>query len=502
MLEQGAFDGLNGAIGPPIEPAFARPYDQLSRIDAAFVSGDGKHIYAIGWARVVDFGKMINNSSRVVLPELVISLLLIAGYWFLRANRDSRLAGVKYCRRCRYELTGLDAGGRPLCCPECGVDVSKKRPIVGKSRFRRLGPPSIAVMLAVWSAAWFFAGGQSAPSPPLPFGRWGSFGLERVFERLGIDSGYLGSDAGLLELEIDAHSGDVRHERWLRDAWLDKGEEFVFDQRSGNFIIHGQARVALIDAASGAVIAEYSPEATLAACALVYTTFAGSSMDGACMYIIRDDHENRTWDLLEWDWRHCTARSIYHMANPMLLGCDGKAVYALAGDGHRVFVLESWPDQSTLRGTIVDGEGRLLATRDMGSFHPQFGFPDVLVNQGVLALHRDQIPRLELYDDSSLAAKGERDLPAIRRCATEVLDRSGPVSIHADRAIGLVKWADERVPTLLAQRNGGIGPWSFSRSLNDQVACGIIWPGKSDSTTSQWLIVWHLPGSRVADSDP
>lgn len=501
MLEHGALDGLDSAIGPPIEPAFARPYHQLSRIDAAFVSGDGQHIYAIGWARVVDFGKMINNSSRVVLPELVITSLLIAGFWFLRANRDSRRAGVKYCRRCRYELTGLDASGKPLRCPECGVDVSKKRPMVGRSQLRRLGPPTVAVMLAMWFAAWFFAGGRYAPSQPLPLGRWGSFGLERVFERLGIDSGYLGSDSGMLELEIDAQSGKVQHERWLCDVWLDQGEEFTFDQRSGTFIIHGSSRVAIVDASSGAMIAEHSPETPLAACALVLATFAGSSLDGTSVYVIQDDIEHQTWDLLEWDWRRGTARSIYHAASPMPLGRDGKAAFALTGEGHRVFVLERWPDELTLRGTIIDGEGQLLTTRDLGPFQPQFGFPVVLVSEGVLALQRNQSPRLELYDDSSLAAKGERDLSAIRRCATVVLDRLGPVSTHSGRAIGLYEWTDQGYATLLAQPNGAIGPWSFSRSLNDQVACGLIWPGMPNSTNSHWLIAWHLPGSRVADSN-
>lgn len=89
-------------------------------------------------------------------PEFlgVLTFLLIAWallHWW-RVARAPRQVGQPHCRCCGYCLTGI-AEDR---CPECGIPPSKRRPIIGRSLKRRVGPlVSIACIIALlYGALW------------------------------------------------------------------------------------------------------------------------------------------------------------------------------------------------------------------------------------------------------------------------------------------------------------------------------------------------------------
>lgn len=91
-------------------------------------------------------------------PEFLGGLTFLLIVWALlrwwRAARTPRLAGRPHCRRCNYCLTGLTEDR----CPECGAPPSKRRPIIGRSLARRVGPLlAVATVAALtYGALWAF----------------------------------------------------------------------------------------------------------------------------------------------------------------------------------------------------------------------------------------------------------------------------------------------------------------------------------------------------------
>src|SRR5262249_50806550 len=74
-----------------------------------------------------------------------------------RAIRQRRVVGDPYCRRCNYHLANLkepEAG--PPRCPECGVDLLKRRPVRGRAVWRRFIPVGVAVLVLAlgYGAMW------------------------------------------------------------------------------------------------------------------------------------------------------------------------------------------------------------------------------------------------------------------------------------------------------------------------------------------------------------
>ncbi len=77
----------------------------------------------------------------------IASLWIFFGYIFLsltillivrlRIRRRPRTIGRLYCRRCNYDLTDSPAA---QACSECGVHLSKRRPVRGRSRPARMIP--------------------------------------------------------------------------------------------------------------------------------------------------------------------------------------------------------------------------------------------------------------------------------------------------------------------------------------------------------------------------
>lgn len=71
-----------------------------------------------------------------VLGALTFVLVLWAALRCWRVARTPHVPGLPHCRRCGYCLAGL-VGDR---CSECGTSPSVRRPVVGRSVLRRVGP--------------------------------------------------------------------------------------------------------------------------------------------------------------------------------------------------------------------------------------------------------------------------------------------------------------------------------------------------------------------------
>src|SRR5690606_35587345 len=87
-------------------------------------------------------------------PEIlggVLALLAIACLWrVVRVLRRKREAGAWHCRRCNYSLAGVPQGdgASGQRCPECGVDLQRRRPVLGRRTRQRIAPALAVLSLA------------------------------------------------------------------------------------------------------------------------------------------------------------------------------------------------------------------------------------------------------------------------------------------------------------------------------------------------------------------
>ena len=75
-------------------------------------------------------------SGWLIIPGL--SLLTLAGLWvMLRGLCPRRTGTTPHCRKCGYNLTGLDSDSADARCPECGSETSAPRAVLLGERGRR-----------------------------------------------------------------------------------------------------------------------------------------------------------------------------------------------------------------------------------------------------------------------------------------------------------------------------------------------------------------------------
>lgn len=91
----------------------------------------------------------------------VVGMLALAAALLLRAGLRGRRIGTEpFCRKCEYQLTGLQSNR----CPECGSELGDRAVVHGVPR-RRWGLVTLAVMLMVGGMSWQIISWRwSAPS--------------------------------------------------------------------------------------------------------------------------------------------------------------------------------------------------------------------------------------------------------------------------------------------------------------------------------------------------
>jgi hypothetical protein len=134
------------------------------------VNGQGIDLWAAGLSK---WPGLLGGGLGAVL---LIYLLVLS-----RILRRSQVAGEPHCRRCNYHLISqapqsVKKGAERVIpspgtlCPECGVDLARKRPVRGKPTIRRLWPATAALLLCAGAYAWLFFAGvpRSAGAPNAP----------------------------------------------------------------------------------------------------------------------------------------------------------------------------------------------------------------------------------------------------------------------------------------------------------------------------------------------
>ncbi|MEX2212790.1 MAG: hypothetical protein WD768_01595 [Phycisphaeraceae bacterium] len=110
------------------------------------------------WAFIVYFW------PEILFLILFLGLLVIL-WRVVRVMRRPQAVGEPICRRCRYQLTGINGEA----CPECGTKLTPRNRILGRSRRRRLAVPLAlgALILSGASVLFYFW------YPPLGDYQWG-----------------------------------------------------------------------------------------------------------------------------------------------------------------------------------------------------------------------------------------------------------------------------------------------------------------------------------------
>jgi len=156
-----------------IDPYCEITYLETPRINSAVFSADGKTIY------ILTIGKSINVWAVLVYcwPEILGAIVLLSALAFTiivrRVVRRKQDKGRPYCRPCGYCLQSL-VGDR---CPECGVDVSVKKPIMGRSTRRRILPWGVACAMVVGGYAALHVAQVSRRGAASAWLNWWSFDL-------------------------------------------------------------------------------------------------------------------------------------------------------------------------------------------------------------------------------------------------------------------------------------------------------------------------------------
>lgn len=94
--------------------------------------------------------------ALIATPAVIGLLLLWRGLW------PRRTGDAPHCRRCGYNLTGLDLSAAGARCPECGTDVTRERAVaIGRRRTRRgLVACGVVALLLALVPAGIYAYGQ------------------------------------------------------------------------------------------------------------------------------------------------------------------------------------------------------------------------------------------------------------------------------------------------------------------------------------------------------
>lgn len=101
----------------------------------------------------VPFWDLVKYQSADWLAWLFAVTAVCVAWRIWRVARKPQAKGRLVCRRCAYDLTPVGANPVTGTCPECGLQTSKHRPIIGSSRLRR-SVLSLAVLTVVGGALW------------------------------------------------------------------------------------------------------------------------------------------------------------------------------------------------------------------------------------------------------------------------------------------------------------------------------------------------------------
>lgn len=147
-------------VVPEVEHAHFLAFSDYEGVRSAAFTPDGKSILVHMHEPIVDVWALLVYHWPEILSVLTALLTLLFIVQIARVASRRQTRGSPYCRRCNYDLTSqvkVRPKGRGLSlnfdpdarCSECGSDLARHQPRIGRSAARRLLPITVAWIIVV-----------------------------------------------------------------------------------------------------------------------------------------------------------------------------------------------------------------------------------------------------------------------------------------------------------------------------------------------------------------
>jgi hypothetical protein len=307
-----------------LSPTYEVAFPGADYIWAVDFSPDGRTAYCSVDGQSIDlWAAGLSNWPAILggcLGLVSLVYVLIVG----RVRRRHQVKGDPHCRRCNYHLIAhapLSVAPRAqrvpptpgTLCPECGVDLARRRPRKGRGNLRRLWLPTAILLACVAAYAGLFVAGvpRAASSPDAPW--LGSTLVDRWADRWQLD-GLLAHRAPVTRvMTLDTRTGAVTG--CLRTARGFQGFGLLVSPDGGNLAIAETGRVVWIDARTGRAAAATSAgqfETGIADAVFI----AGFWGDAADPWVYFSDLDPRAFRSRFWRWRPRTGEKMVVLDEP------------------------------------------------------------------------------------------------------------------------------------------------------------------------------------------
>jgi len=504
---------IDGNEIPTVEARFVQQMPESAELHAALVAPDGRTVYAQVEVPVINAGSLLNQNANYLAGGVAGILSVVLVVWLWRRAKRRRVTGAVFCARCDYDLTSLHGPGnrRAARCPECGADLDRRRPVVGRRAIARIGPPVALLGVVAGATAWFCTAGRRTYPYQFRESSWGSRILLDWSGRRGLE--WIGKAAtrGDMLLEVDAETGKTRRVVTTRAAttfW-----PMAFNARANAVYLSRHFGVDLVDLRSGGVLASFAlhPPNYSGTNA---PAIAGHSGSGRVAYISGSDLDNGRAYLSEWEWRTGRARDIASVEGFQ----RGDSGYRSSRHYIRVpaptprflqfpDLMEAFPTQTYLV-RLLDGDGTVLVEKDLGTDVTTGQRPEFLPDGSLFFLMVSDGRAVAGYDASSLELVGKVTVPGGGGWE--------PVTVRPDGRLMLVPGArgiyvrdlvEKKWLARLDHPADCYAPRSFTFS-DDSLTIGAVFqsdgrnPASSSPAFVFKLAVWVLPESLAVRPPP
>ena len=291
-----------GSPAPPepisvFEPTFTH-VEQGQLIDGVFFDPSANHLYVQIHVWATDVWPFIVRHWPLWGGVIVAVALFAALLALRRVLRHPQRPGERYCRCCNYHLAGLGPTAGPRRCPECGSDLSRQRPIVGRRAAARLAWTAVpTLLLGTAYTAMLVAGVTRFGGPSF----WYFPGAERLHRwAKGHTVPWLRDEGGVYNriAEFDLATGEPGRTLMTRRVGKQLLSAVAPDGRSLFYLDLMDTTVVQRDARSGRVLRSVQVGEGIRAWPVGVIGFGNRDRDA---YIVCPDADRRHQRVWRWD---------------------------------------------------------------------------------------------------------------------------------------------------------------------------------------------------------
>lgn len=290
---------VGNAVDSPvtIQPTHRLSFPDSPDIGSVAFSPDGKILYVHLRPEAVDVWAMLVYVWPEGLGAVVGIAAVVAGLVAWRVRRRPQKKGAMYCRKCNYEMSGLPAGvGK---CPECGVDLGRRRPRRGRGAWSRLGPvvAVVVVLGGVYGGMWWARLPREGSASW--WLTWNSVTLHEMAAARGITSLSNFDSHTDRVVEVDSATGGTIRTLFSQ-SWATYFPIRVVPDGSRLILGGGQSRLLLVDCATGRVEGHLDYPANGDGFSS-WKRIVGFSSDGGRAFCSYLNHTSGFTELVQWD---------------------------------------------------------------------------------------------------------------------------------------------------------------------------------------------------------